>query len=189
MKQRFIKAIPNAFSMGNAFCGLMAILLTTFHKGENPINFACVLIMLGGFLDSMDGLLARKLNATSEIGKQLDSFADLITFGIAPIMIYLSMHLLAVKHILHLPEIVITAFYVVCAIYRLARYNVSEPAPYFEGLPTTASGVLLCLYIFISNMNLTTWCRSKEFVIVSCIFIFILGISMISTFRVNRLMK
>ncbi len=166
-----------------------AILLTTFHKGEDPINFACILIMVGGMLDSMDGLLARKLNATSEIGKQLDSFADLITFGIAPIMIYLSMHHIAVKHVLHLPEIIISAYYVLCAIYRLARYNVSEYKEYFEGLPTTASGVLLCGYIFISNMNLNTWCKSGEYAILSCFLIGVLGTLMISKIRVNRISK
>lgn len=186
MKNRWIKSIPNACSMGNAFCGLLAILMTTFHKGEDPINLACIFIMFGGFLDSIDGFLARKLNASTPIGKQLDSFADLMTFGIAPVTVFLSMHMLIVQSRIHILEICIAAFYVLCAIYRLARYNVSDYTDYFEGLPTTASGVFMCLYIFLSNMFVSTWKYNDYYTGVSCVLILLLGLMMVSKIRVNR---
>lgn len=186
MKDKILKSIPNACSMGNAFCGLLAILMTTFHKGEDPINLACIFIMVGGFLDSIDGVLARKLNASSALGKQLDSFGDLMTFGIAPVTVFLSMHMLMVETRLHLLEICIAAFYVLCAIYRLARYNVSDYADYFEGLPTTASGVLMCVYIFTSNIFLDTWKHNYWYTGISCALILLLGLMMVSKVRVNR---
>ena len=78
-----LKHIPNLFTLGNLFCGLLAIL---FAVGGH-LNMAGGFILLGAFLDFFDGMLARLLNVDGELGKQLDSLADLITFGVAPAFI------------------------------------------------------------------------------------------------------
>ena len=78
-----LKHIPNLFTLGNLFCGLLAIL---FAVGGH-LNMAGGLILLGAFLDFFDGMIARILNVDGELGKQLDSLADLITFGVAPAFI------------------------------------------------------------------------------------------------------
>ena len=78
-----LKHIPNLFTLGNLFCGLLAIL---FAVGGH-LNIAGGFILLGAFLDFFDGMLARILDVDGELGKQLDSLADLITFGVAPAFI------------------------------------------------------------------------------------------------------
>ena len=71
-----LKHIPNLFTLGNLFCGLLAIL---FAIGGH-LNMAGGFIILGAFLDFFDGMLARLLNVDGELGKQLDSLADLYNF-------------------------------------------------------------------------------------------------------------
>lgn len=78
-----LKHIPNLFTLGNLFCGLLAIL---FAVGGH-LNIAGGFILLGAFLDFFDGMLARLLKVSGALGKQLDSLADLITFGVAPAFI------------------------------------------------------------------------------------------------------
>lgn len=78
-----LKNIPNLFTLGNLFCGLLAIL---FAVGGH-LNMAGGFILLGAFLDFFDGMIARLLQVSGELGKQLDSLADLITFGVAPAFI------------------------------------------------------------------------------------------------------
>lgn len=72
--------IPNLFTASNLICGVIAIILTLVGR----IDIAPFAIFLGAFLDFFDGFLARKLKVSSEMGKQLDSLADMVTFGVAP---------------------------------------------------------------------------------------------------------
>ena len=72
--------IPNLFTAANLMCGVMAIILTLAGR----IDIAPFALFLGGLFDFFDGFLARKLNVTGEFGKQLDSLADMVTFGLAP---------------------------------------------------------------------------------------------------------
>lgn len=147
---KFKKNIANICSLLNATCGLTVILCLLFYKNEHSIKIACILILIGAFFDSIDGLLARSLNSVSLLGKELDSFADIITFGIAPICIFLSIHKFDASSNLNIIQIFIGLFYIICAIYRLARFNVAPYSDAFEGLPTTASGMILSLYTMLS---------------------------------------
>lgn len=187
MNKRYIKAIPNVCSMANLFFGLLAILMTVFHKTEEAIHLACFFLLVGAFLDSIDGLLARYLDATSQIGKELDSFADIITFGIAPIIVFTSLHSIGHNHYIHVTELFVAAFYVICAVYRLARYNVSEYKPYFEGLPTTAAGIIMSFYIILSNECLEVWEGDIYYTFFSYAMVIALGVLMVSKIRVNRI--
>ena len=72
--------IPNLFTASNMLCGIIAILLSVSGR----IDLAPFAIYLGAILDFFDGFLARKLKISGEMGKQLDSLADMITFGVAP---------------------------------------------------------------------------------------------------------
>ena len=72
--------IPNLFTAANLICGVISILLTLAGR----IDLAPFVIFLGAFFDFFDGFLARKLSVSSEMGKQLDSLADMVTFGVAP---------------------------------------------------------------------------------------------------------
>ena len=72
--------IPNLFTAANLLSGIFAILFTLMGR----IDIAPFLIFLGALFDFFDGFIARKLNQAGELGKQLDSLADMITFGLAP---------------------------------------------------------------------------------------------------------
>lgn len=187
MKTRIINNIPNICTIANAVCGIVALMISVFYKTFAVINTACILIAIGGFFDSIDGRLARRLKISSELGKQLDSFADLITFGITPMCVFLSLHSIINNNRIDLLEILIAAFYISCAMYRLARYNISDHTNYFVGLPSTASGMFIGLYTFISNILAPKWESSLIYTYTSYSIIVILGIAMVSSFRVNRI--
>ena len=74
------KQIPNAFTLGNLSCGVIAIVLISDSQFERAAWF----ILLATVLDFFDGFLARLLKVSGELGKQLDSLSDLVTFGVAP---------------------------------------------------------------------------------------------------------
>lgn len=186
-KEKIIKIIPSSCTLINAMCGIMALLISVFHKTHIAIDVACFLILLGGFFDSIDGRLARKLKVESEIGKQLDSFADNITFGITPMCVFLALHSIGQDNRVSLPEIMIATFYIACTVYRLARYNVSEHMDYFMGLPSTAAGMIMSLYIFISKLTIHHWSGEVLYTYLSYGFIILLGLAMISTIKVKRI--
>ena len=145
MKEKIVGCIPNLFTLLNMSLGLSACLvliqLDDFDKGL----VVPLLILIGGISDFFDGFLARKLNAVSLTGKQLDSFADIITFGVAP--------LLFINYLCSngsgLLTMTSSLIYMLAAAYRLARFNLSEKNNYFTGLPITAAGLILVLYALV----------------------------------------
>lgn len=187
MKARIINNLPNTCTIANAVCGILALMISVFYKTFEVINIACILIAIGGFFDTLDGRLARRLQLSSELGKQLDSFADLITFGITPMCVFVSLHSINNDNEITLIEIIITAFYISCAMYRLARYNISDHTNYFVGLPSTASGMFMSMYVFISNLTADMWDNSIVYTYVSYTLIIFLGCAMVSKVKVNRI--
>jgi CDP-diacylglycerol--serine O-phosphatidyltransferase len=132
----FARVLPNLFTVGNLFLGIMAILLAINSHWE----YAAIMVIIGMLLDGLDGKVARMLNTQSEFGKELDSLSDVITFGVAPaIIMYVSV-------LVHFgPQgWFITAIFPICGALRLARFNVqASPKGYFIGLPITAAGGIL----------------------------------------------
>lgn len=186
-KQQLLLNLPNACTLMNAICGIIALLIAVFYHTPESIKYSCFLIVCGGFFDGIDGKLAKRYNVTSELGKQLDSFADSITFVITPVCVFLSLHSIVNYDVVCLHEIIIVTFYICCGVFRLARYNITECKPYFEGLPTTSAGVLMSLYIFISIINMDKIVENMIYSITSYLFIILLGVAMISRFRINRI--
>jgi CDP-diacylglycerol--serine O-phosphatidyltransferase len=128
------KAIPNLFTLANLSCGAIGIILS--FNGD--IITACYLIWIAAGFDFLDGFLARLLKAQSEIGKQLDSLADLITFGLLPSMLYYHMLVGKVESPLEYAGVLVAVF----SALRLAKFNVDEnQATSFTGLTTTANGI------------------------------------------------
>jgi CDP-diacylglycerol--serine O-phosphatidyltransferase len=141
--------IPNAFTMGNMIMGFFAIIFASRYDADQSnyetIAVAAILIFIGSLFDASDGAIARALKVQSEIGEQLDSLADGITYGIAPGVIAYKAYLY------QLPEIgngidvgmLVAIIFPVCAIYRLAKFNVSDDdTPGFKGLPSPAAGII-----------------------------------------------
>jgi len=137
------KNLPNAMTLGNLFCGCLALLQA--FQGHLVIASGFVLIAL--FLDFFDGFTARLLKVSSPIGKDLDSLADMVTFGVLPGFF---MYYLLQQSILAHPEwpanvallgFVVTLF----SCLRLARFNNdTRQSDQFIGVPTPANTMLIC---------------------------------------------
>lgn len=130
--------IPNIITLGNLVCGVLAIAaLTSGH-----VAIGAWLILGGAFFDFFDGLAARALGVSGELGKQLDSLADLVTFGVAPTFIVLRLagSLASVPDnfaaaIWAFSPVLMAAF----AAYRLAKFNIdTRQSDRFIGMPTPA---------------------------------------------------
>lgn len=186
-KHKLLSIMPNAFTLANAICGITALMVSVFYKTQETIFLSCYLILLGSCFDFFDGFIARKLNLTSALGKELDSFADLITFGVAPMCVFLSLHSIGNSNSISVIQILVVTFYIACAIFRLARYNVSEFVPFFEGLPSTFAGLLVSFYTLFSNIFIEHWRGNVFYSIISFSIIVLLGICMVSTLKVRRL--
>lgn len=143
-------ALPNLFTLSSVFCGFYAILLASDTPTPNDLYRAGLAVFFGIFFDMADGRVARLTRTQSSFGIQLDSLADLVTFGVAPAVIIYKWALDG----LGIAGVVVSFVYVACGAIRLARFNVmaaqeSGPAKYFTGSPIPlAAGVLVTMVVF-----------------------------------------
>lgn len=142
------KSLPSMFTIGNLFLGVLAIILVFNNNYER----AAIMVIIAMLLDSLDGRVARALNAQSEFGKELDSLSDVISFGVAPAFI---MYVAAFTEMNSATAWIVTAIFPICGALRLARFNVIAGVPgYFIGLPIPAAGGVLCtLALFHNELN------------------------------------
>ncbi|WP_419881457.1 CDP-diacylglycerol--serine O-phosphatidyltransferase [Peribacillus sp. B-H-3] len=127
----------NIITLTNLSLGGFAIIAGMNHE----LNLSLLLIFLAALADRFDGMAARKFNCESELGKQLDSMCDIISFGIAPALLLYQ----GVLEDFGAPGTFFTVFYIGCGAFRLAKFNISESNGYFTGLPITAAGCLATL--------------------------------------------
>lgn len=147
-----LKFLPNLISLFNLFFGCVAIIFAI--QGDLPL--AAVFVVLGIFFDFFDGLAARAFNAQSELGKQLDSLADVITSGLAPGVVMMQLIFLSVQESVSENlwvdlslDISTNAFLPLFGLlipmasaYRLAKFNIDErQTDSFIGLPTPANAL------------------------------------------------
>lgn len=143
-KRKVFAVLPTMLTLGNAACGFGAITYAANWSGLDPATSlftASCLIYLAMVFDALDGSAARWTKQTSEFGAQLDSLCDAISFGAAPAFLMLQFSL---SRGFHLRLIwLIAALYVVCAVLRLARFNVEtdedDSHNVFRGLPSPAA--------------------------------------------------
>jgi len=162
-----IAIIPTLLTLGNAVCGFAAIayagkigLADTLPEDNVRYLALCGwLIMAAMIFDSLDGYIARLARSTSKFGGELDSLCDAISFGAAPAFLLLRMGPGWDRPLWHQTLAVIATLYMVCAVLRLARYNVrsmteSGGSKKFEGLPSpAAAGCLASLDILRGSME------------------------------------
>lgn len=127
----------NILTLFNLSLGGFAI-ISVMH---NQLNLSLLLIFLAALADRFDGMIARKLNIESELGKQLDSMCDIISFGVAPALLLYEGILINFGA----PGAVFTILYIACGALRLARFNISENNGYFTGVPITVAGCIATL--------------------------------------------
>lgn len=137
------KSIPSLLTAANLLFGFLAIVIMS-TEGNQGVKYAAILIIAGMILDGFDGRIARKLKAESEFGKELDSLADIVTFGVAPALIIYHVSLINFGNV----GLAIAASFPIFGAFRLARFNVSskKSTRFFTGLPITAAGGILATF-------------------------------------------
>ena len=172
-----MKQIPNLFTLLNLICGCIAIILI-LQPGENiamlqegnfilslpeKITYASFFIFAAGIIDFLDGFVARLMNASSEMGKQLDSLSDAVTFGVAPSMIMYQ--LLRMSYLKEASAFDTSIFYLLpalliacCAVWRLAKFNIdARQSTTFFGVPTPITAFVVAslpLIVWFNQWNL-----------------------------------
>lgn len=152
---QLVKTIPNIFSIGNFLCGVLSI---TINMSGFP-EASTIFIFLAAFLDLFDGRIARKLKADSDLGIQLDSLADIVSFGVAPALLF---HSLAPVSLL--TSLAFILFPTMGAL-RLARFSAHPTRGYFMGVPIPAAGLIVAL------MGLFTYSNSYIIIILALLMV------------------
>jgi CDP-diacylglycerol---serine O-phosphatidyltransferase len=182
-----MKQIPNIFTLLNLFLGCVAIVfalqtetisifveqdLSTHYNIPEKLSVAAYLIFAAAVIDFLDGFVARLLGATSEMGKQLDSLSDVVSFGVAPsVILYQLLRISFIKEENGLETSIIwllPAFIVACAgAYRLARFNIDTSQSFgFKGVPIPAAGLLIASFPLILHfgnniIDVSAWLTNK----------------------------
>lgn len=201
--RRAAYALPTLFTSGNIFLGFVAIVqafegalrVNAGDFTDNPhFSLAAKALGFAVFFDGLDGRIARMTNTTSDFGRELDSLADVITFGIAPAVLAFIWGVLFVVGANDLQTqlaragYLITFFYLLCGAVRLARFNIQSTAPpsaarhdrrYFIGMPIPAGAGFIAAIVFMDPSPV----RSVAVCITWLAAVAVTGLLMISTWR------
>jgi CDP-diacylglycerol--serine O-phosphatidyltransferase len=139
--------VADFFTLGNAACGMIAIFLAMRYMASQQVSdllFACAMAPLAFAFDVLDGMIARRRREHSTMGRELDSLADVISFGVAPAATGFAAGLQGIG------DWIVLTYFVCCGVSRLARFNVTaeelsegqDKVRHFEGTPIPTSVVL-----------------------------------------------
>jgi CDP-diacylglycerol--serine O-phosphatidyltransferase len=176
-----IYLLPNLFTLAALFAGFYAIVAATQDRYEA----AAVAIFIAMVLDNLDGRIARLTNTQSDFGAQLDSLADMISFGLAPALVMYEWALFAMKEYgWHWSKLGwLAAFiYVACAALRLARFNAQigkADKRYFQGLPSPPSAAIMVGLVWVGE---DLGYQGKQLLILALITTLLCGVLMVSRF-------
>ncbi len=174
--------LPNILTFINLSLGVIAILITVSNDSENSLIYASLLIMLAALTDRFDGQVARKLGVSSELGKQLDSLSDLVSFGIAPVIVAWKINFVAFTPYSYL----LVLIYPIAGAFRLARYNVTEFENVFRGIPITVAGGLLSLLNIYTCFQSISGRHILPYSIATLIVIVLLSYLMVSNLHIRK---
>ena len=197
---------PTAFTAANILMGFLAVLYSIRGFQAAPeiaasyFNYAGIFIGFAILFDTLDGRVARMTRTATEIGVQLDSLADVLTFGIAPIALIYSWGIGAVfaeKSSTHTLGVFLLFMFLMCGAFRLARFNLQATRPRvllegtpkidkknFVGLPIPPAAGLMAAIVHYAPMPLNTYGNYAQFYgILMIILLGVLGVLMVSTLR------
>jgi CDP-diacylglycerol--serine O-phosphatidyltransferase len=204
--RRAAYVLPTLFTSGNIFLGFAALLQTFEGSAEalggdyglnGHFSLAARLLGFAVFFDGLDGRIARMTNTVSDFGRELDSLADVITFGIAPAVLAFVWGVMFIAPaadgdlLSHLSRAgyVVSFFYLLCGAVRLARFNVqTNPTPknpgrpdrkYFVGMPIPAGAGFIAAIVYFSSSPV----RSPLFSMAWLALILIVSLLMVSSWR------
>ncbi|MCX6135132.1 MAG: CDP-diacylglycerol--serine O-phosphatidyltransferase [Ignavibacteriales bacterium] len=141
--------VPSLFTVLNAFCGFLSIL----NASQGRIEMAAWFIVLAGGFDTFDGIMARITRSSSQFGVELDSLADVVSFGAAPSFLVYQAYLGTLGSV----GVIISSLPLVFGAIRLARFNVQLVGfekDHFKGLPIPAAAITICAYLLQYNTEL-----------------------------------
>src|ERR1700743_2127063 len=146
---RKIYIVPNFVTTANMFCGFYSVIASI----KSEFSTAAWAIIAASVFDMLDGRIARLAKATSQFGVEYDSLSDLISFGMAPAVLFYVWALQPFERIGWLAAVL----YLICGALRLARFNVTTAklsGKYFQGLPIPmAAGMIATFIIFNQTLN------------------------------------
>jgi len=167
--QNIKKQIPNAITSGNLFAGCIAI----YTGFDGQYDVAATFILIAAVLDFLDGFAARMLHAYSPVGKELDSLADIVSFGVAPsamVFSVMSDNFPVAWHFLSYSAFLIAVF----SALRLAKFNIDErQGAIFIGLPTPANAIFWASFV-VATSNLFTSLHWKFVLVLVAVFCYLL---------------
>jgi CDP-diacylglycerol---serine O-phosphatidyltransferase len=205
--RRAAYALPTLFTAGNIFLGYISILrsfrgsmLAASGAAGAPEHFAIAAKAIGAavFLDGLDGRIARMTNTTSDFGREMDSLADVISFGLAPAVLGFAWGVQFVdtamgpawRERLFNAGYFIAFLFLLCGAARLARFNIQKnPVPknpgrpdrkYFVGLPIPAAAAMVCAVVYASDSQPVFWWPLS---VAWLALLLLLGFLMVSTWR------
>jgi CDP-diacylglycerol--serine O-phosphatidyltransferase len=145
--------LPNLITLSSVFCGFDSLRISASAQGEEDFYRAALLIVFAMLFDMLDGRVARMTKTQSAFGLQIDSLADVVSFGAAPALLVYEWTL----HRVGTPGLVVSFLFVACGAVRLARFNVlsmgesgkpTKPSKYIVGLPIPgAAGILVSIVV------------------------------------------
>jgi len=183
-----IYVLPSLLTLGNLLGGFYAIV--SAYDGD--YGRAAVAILIAGVLDALDGLVARLTGSTSDFGVQLDSLADLVSFGVAPGVLAYTWALLPLNRIGWLA----CFLFVSCGALRLARFNIQArkgDKRYFVGLPIPAAGAFIASFVLFMKDSSSIVLFQREILspsvttVLVAVAIYLLSFLMVSRVRYRSL--
>ncbi len=188
---RYVLKPANLFTASSLFCGFYSIVLSASARpGDSGVlNAAAVLILFAGLFDMLDGPVARLTHTQSDFGKHLDSFADLVSFGIAPGLLLFQWGLAEIQVL----GFAVAFAFVLAGCFRLARFNLDvdadDPA-YSRGLTITVSGVAVAVLVIYHHRTGLILLESQLAILLLTVFLSYLMVSeirfrTIKSFRIS----
>ncbi len=178
--------LPNIFTLVGVCIGLSSIKFAFDEK----FTLSIIAIIVAAIIDGLDGRIARLIQGTSKVGKELDSLTDVISFGVAPAFIMYFWKLNDLGRIGWL----ICLTYVVCVVLRLARFNINTGKEsswrdnFFEGIPSPAGGVIVLMPLIYSLSDIQIFNIDYNFLVPSLfVIVSILLISKIPTYALKKI--
>lgn len=151
--RRGVFLLPSLFTVANLFCGYACVVYATRADFET----AALLIGIAMVLDTLDGFFARLTNSQSAFGVQLDSLADVVSFGLAPAILAFTWGLWPLQRL----GWAVGFLYVTAAAMRLARFNIQTTVPgdkrYFAGMPSPAAASVIASTVYLYPVGLHEW--------------------------------
>lgn len=162
-QSKWLKYVPNSLTLCNSLCGFAAILYTirAFHNSEydhKALVISAWIILFAMIFDALDGFAARIFNAASMHGMQMDSLADMVTFGVAPaaVIAVMAHSVNDASGTFDIYVYIMSCIYMGCAALRLATYNVhaimqKKGGDQFSGLPSPGAAAGVCSVLLVFN--------------------------------------